>query len=82
MNSHDRAHAVAQVDDVKTLAGLLVKHAPNAFDRYLEALIARDEDAAIVAMMDGLAIVQERVLNDAERADLERVRRAFLTDAA
>jgi hypothetical protein len=33
-------------------------------------------------MMDGLAIVQERVLNDAERADLERVRRAFLTDAA
>jgi hypothetical protein len=33
-------------------------------------------------MMDGISLLQERLLNEAERADLDRVRRAYLIDAA
>jgi hypothetical protein len=79
LNLRDR---VRGKDEVQVLVGLLARHAPAALDRIPAAFIARDEEAQIVAMMDGVALVEERVLSDAERADLEWVRRAFLADAA
>jgi hypothetical protein len=45
-------------------------------------MIRNDGDEMIAAMMDGIAIVQERAAHDAEREALEVVRLAFLAEDA
>lgn len=68
-------------DEVQLLAGLLARHAPLAFDRFIEAMLRDDDEAMVAAMVDGVAMVQERAGSDAERAALAAVREAFLVDA-
>ena len=74
-----RRHPVRRRKDPRPAC--LGTYAPTASDRHREVLIARDEDAQIVAMMDGIPLVQERALTDADREALRVVRDAFLAEA-
>jgi hypothetical protein len=65
-------------NELQLLHGLLLRHAPDAFDRVIEATLVEDLDAAVAAMADGIAAVDDQILDDADRAALGVVRDAFL----
>ena len=67
-------------NELQLLHGLLLRHAPDAFDRVIEATLVGDLDAAVAAMADGIAAVDDQILDDADRAALGVVRDAFLPE--
>ena len=68
-------------NELQLLHGLLLRHAPEAFDRVIEATLVEDLETAVAAMADGIEIVGAQILDDADRAALSVVRAAFLVDA-
>ena len=68
--------------ELQLLHGLLLTHAPDAFDRVIEATLVENLDAAVEAMRDGLVLVERNgSLSDGDRAALRMVQRAFLAES-
>ena len=68
-------------NELQLLHGLLLRHAPEAFDRVIEATLVEDLETAVAAMAEGIAAVGEQILDDDDRAALSVVRAAFLVEA-
>ena len=64
-------------NELQLLHDLLLRHAPEAFDRVIEATLVEDLDTAVGAMAEGLDAVGEQILDDADRAALSVVRAAL-----
>jgi hypothetical protein len=67
-------------NELQLLHDLLLRHAPEAFDRVIEATLVEDLETAVAAMAEGIAAVGEQILDDADRAALSVVRAAFLVE--
>jgi len=46
--------------ELQLLHGLLLRHAPDAFDHVIEATLAEDLDAAVAAMASGMNVAMAR----------------------